>query len=129
MVNDLLESSLRRVPWETIFLGFISGLGTGLFLEPVSGGLVLAGSLLAALSFLTLKSFINKYLTYGRQRLLPRAILIYLFRVILICLIFLIIIFLFRSKVLAFAAGFSLLIISLLIEALRNLASGRQWKV
>ncbi|MGB9893788.1 MAG: hypothetical protein ACPLRA_05195 [Candidatus Saccharicenans sp.] len=129
MKADLLEDSIRRVPLETILLGLAAGLATGFFLEPISGALVLGGALLAAVAFITLNSFINKYFRVGQKGLIARAISVYLLRLLLICLVFLIIIIFFKKRVLAFAAGFSLVIISVLVEALRNLTSGRQWKV
>jgi hypothetical protein len=129
MAEDPLESSLRRIPIETFALGFLTGLGAGWLLDPLSGIIIFAGSGLAALSFISLKSFIDRYLYKNKTVLLRRAIILYSLRLLLICMIFLTIIFFFKGKIIAFVAGFSLLLVSILVEAVRNLANIKPWKV
>ncbi|MGQ9800363.1 MAG: hypothetical protein ACUVRL_01645 [Candidatus Saccharicenans sp.] len=129
MTSDWLDSALKRIPLETVLLGLAVGIITALVYEPLAGGLVLAGSALSAVGFLSLKSFVDKYLQPERARLWRRAILFYSLRLLLICLVFLIIIFTFKGRVLALAAGLSLILLSILVEAVRNLASIKQWKV
>ncbi|MCX8161062.1 MAG: hypothetical protein N3G18_09065 [Candidatus Saccharicenans sp.] len=128
MNTDWLEPSINRIPRVTIFLGLVAGIFTALLSGPISGVLVLAGAALAALGFISLKSFIDKYLQEGPARLWRRAILFYSLRLLLICLIFLTIIFFFKARVLALAAGFSLILVSILVEAVRHLAGIKQWK-
>ena len=125
---ESLDSSVRRVPVQTVVLGVLAGLITGIIADLLSGVLVLGGAILSSLGFIALKSFVNKYLPSDKARVLPRAIILYLLRLVLICLVFLIIIFYFKNKVLAFAAGFSLVLVSVAIEAVRNLAGVKKWK-
>lgn len=128
MSTDWLEKSIRRVPLETVVLGLAAGILTSVFSEPISGVLVLAGSFLAATGFISIKSFIDRYLKAELSRFWRRAVLFYSLRLVLICLIFLIIIIFFKGRVLALAGGFSLIVVSILVEAVRNLASIKQWK-
>ncbi|MGB9764846.1 MAG: ATP synthase subunit I [Candidatus Saccharicenans sp.] len=124
----LVESSLKRIPLETMGLGLVIGFIAIWLFNLVTGILIFVGSGLAALSFLTLKSFVNRNLDKKKALVLRRAILAYVLRLLLICLVLLIIIFLFKGKVIALVAGFSLIIAAILIEALRNLLSIKQWK-
>jgi len=128
MKEDSLETSLNRVPLETVILGTVAGIIGGLVFEPVAGILVFVGSLVATISFVSLKSFIDRYLGKQKSLVLRKAILMYILRLVLICLVFLIIIFLFKGRVIAFIAGFSLIVISVLVEALRSLVCVKQWK-
>ncbi len=128
MNNDWLENSIKRVPRVTLFLGLAVAIPTALLGGLVSGALVLAGAALAATGFVSLKLFINKYLQAGPAKLRRRAVLFYSLRLLLICLIFLTIIFFFKVRVLALAAGFSLILVAILAEAVRHLAGIKQWK-
>lgn len=128
MSTDWLEPSVKRVPRITLVLGLAVGILTAILGGPVTGVLVLAGSALAALGFISLKSFVDKYLQEKPTSLWPRALLFYSLRLLLICLIFLIIIFFFKARVLALAAGFSLILVAILAEAVRHLAGIKQWK-
>lgn len=128
MNTDWLEPSVKRVPRVTLVLGLAVGILTAVLGGPVSGVLVLAGSALAALGFISLKSFVDRYLQEGPARLWRRALLFYSLRLLLICLIFLTIIFFFKARVLALAAGFSLILVAILVEAVRHLAGIKQWK-
>lgn len=129
MINtDWLESSVKRVPRVTVLLGLAAGIFAAILGGPISGVLVLAGAVLAALGFISLKSFVDRYLQQGSARLWPRALLFYSLRLLLICLIFLTIIFFFKTRVLALAAGFSLILVAILAEAVRHLAGIKQWK-
>jgi DMSO/TMAO reductase YedYZ heme-binding membrane subunit len=122
MKQNTLETSLNRVPFETIILGIVAGIISGLIFEPIAGILIFTGALVATVSFVSLKSFIDRYLSKQKSLVLRRAILMYSVRLMLICLVFLIIIFVFKGRAVAFMAGFSLIVISVLIEAIRNLA-------
>jgi len=129
MANDQMEKSIKRIPVETAVFGLVFGLLAALFFDAVSGLLVLAGALVAGLSFLGLKGAVDRWLTMPKARFMRKALFLYMVRLGLICLIFLTIIFLFKRKVIAFVAGFSLILISVMVEALINLVSMRQWKV
>ncbi len=128
MASTSIDNSIRRIPRETMLLGVIAGLATVIFYELLSGILVVFGAGLASLSFLTLNSFVDKFLQADKSGIWRRPVLIYALRLLLICLVFLIIIFFFKGKVLALVGGFSLMIVSVLIEAVRGLASVKQWK-
>lgn len=129
MTSDWLDSAIRRIPLTTLLLGLAIGIITAVVFEPLSGGLVLAGSVLSAASFMSLRSFVDRYLKSEPTRLWRRALVFYSLRLLLICLVFLIIILIFKGRVLALAAGLSLIILSILVESVRNLASIKQWKV
>jgi hypothetical protein len=129
MNENNLEVSLKRVPGETIILGVIASIAGGIIFGPTTGILIFSGALMAAIGFISLKLFIDKYLDKQKTMVLRRAILMYSLRLMLICLVFLIIILFFKGKVMAFAAGFSLIVVSVLVEAIRNLTYMKQWKV
>ncbi|MGB9835406.1 MAG: hypothetical protein ACPLRX_01545 [Candidatus Saccharicenans sp.] len=129
MITGQMEKSIRRIPAETSILGLAVGLLVGSVYEPLSGLLVLAGALVAGGSFLGLKGTVDRWLTQPKSKFIKKALVLYLVRLGLICLIFLTIILLFKKKVIAFAAGFSLIVVSIMIEALISLVSMRQWKV
>ncbi|NMC65577.1 MAG: hypothetical protein GYA53_05495 [Acidobacteria bacterium] len=125
---DQFEKSLKRVPVETLAIGCLASILVLLFLDPVSAVLVAGGAILAAVGFISLKSFVNRYLGGKRTVLVKRALVLFSLRLLLICLIFLAIIFIFRGKVIAFVAGFSSMVVAILIEAIRNLVNIKQWK-
>lgn len=129
MIADRMEKSIRRIPVETSILGLAVGLLVASVYEPLSGLLVLAGALVAGGSFLGLKGTVDRWLTQPKSKFIKKALVLYLVRLGLICLIFLIIIAFYKKKVIAFAAGFSLIVVSIMIEALISLVSMRQWKV
>lgn len=129
MTSDWLDSAIKRIPLETLLLGLAAGIITAVVFEPLSGGLVLMGSALSAAGFMSLRSFVDKYIQSGQTKLWRRALLFYSLRLVLICLIFLIIILIFKGRVLALGAGLSLILLTILVEAVRNLASIKQWKV
>jgi len=125
---DQFEKSLKRVPIETLVLGCLASLLVLLFFDPVSAVLVAGGAILATAGFISLKSFVNRYFGGKRTVLVKRALVLFSLRLLLICLIFLAIIFIFRGKVIAFVAGFSSMVVAVLIEAIRNLVNIKQWK-
>lgn len=128
MKRESMEISLKRVPKLTVILGLIFGLIGGIIFDPIRGMLIFLGALFSVLGFITLISFVDRYLGKQKNILLRRALLAYFLRLLLICLVFLIIIFFFKSKIVAFVAGFSLIVISILIEAVRSIGYMRQWK-
>jgi hypothetical protein len=125
---DQFEKSLKRVPIETLVIGCLASLLVLIFFDPVSAVLVAGGAVLAAVGFISLKSFVDRYLGGKRTVLVKRAIVLFSLRLLLICLVFLAIIFIFRDKVIAFVAGFSSMVVAVLIEAIKNLVNIKQWK-
>jgi hypothetical protein len=125
---ELFEKSLKRIPVETIALGCLASILGLIFFDLISAALVVAGALVAAAGFISLRSFVNRYVFREKTVFRKRALILYSLRLLLICLVFLAIIFIFRGKVIAFVAGFSSLVVAVLIEAIRNLVNIRQWK-
>lgn len=129
MNQDQMEKSIKRIPLETAASGLAFGILAGLVFDLITGVLVLAGAVLAGISFFWLRGAVDRWLTQPRAKLMNKALVLYLFRLGLICLIFLIIIFIFKRKIIAFVAGFSIILVVVLIEALIILVSIKQWKV
>ncbi len=125
---ELFEKSLKRIPVETIVLGVLTSILGLVFFDLTSAGLLVAGALVAAAGFISLRSFVDRYIFKEKTVFRKRALILYSLRLLLICLVFLAIIFIFRVKVIAFVAGFSSLVVAVLIEAIRNLVNIRQWK-
>jgi len=113
---------------ETIALGCLASILGLIFFDLISAALLVAGALVAAAGFISLRSFVNRYVFREKTVFRKRALILYSLRLLLICLVFLAIIFIFRGKVIAFVAGFSSLVVAVLIEAIRNLVNIRQWK-
>ena len=125
---ELFEKSLKRIPVETIALGCLASILGLIFFDLISAALLVAGALVAAAGFISLRSFVDRYIFREKTVFRKRALILYSLRLLLICLVFLAIIFIFRGKVIAFVAGFSSLVVAVLIEAIRNLMNIRQWK-
>ena len=122
------ERILRRIPIEILGLALLLALGALVFFDVPTALLVLAGGGLAAGGFLWLKSAMTRFLTGDKRRAVRSAVLLYGLRLLLIIGVFLVIIFLFAQKVIAFAAGFSSVILVFLFEAAVALSKLRQWK-
>ncbi|MBC7365071.1 MAG: hypothetical protein H5U07_11130, partial [Candidatus Aminicenantes bacterium] len=90
MSDDQMEKSLKRIPVETVVFGLVFGLLVALIFDPISGLLVLAGALAGGLSFLGLKGAVDRWLTRPKSLFVRKALLLYLARLGLICLVFLI---------------------------------------
>ncbi len=125
---ELFEKSLKRIPVETILLGCLASIFGWIFFDLISAGLLVAGALLGAAGFISLRAFVDRYIFKEKAVFRKRALILYSLRLLLICLVFLAIIFIFRGKIIAFVAGFSSLVVAILIEAIRNLVNIRQWK-
>ncbi len=126
--NLIEERILRRIPLEVLAVSLVLALATLLFFRPLVGLFVFVGGAFSAASFLWLKSSLNRFLGPDRRRAIRSGLLLYLGRLALLLGFFLIIIFLFRRMVLAFAAGFSTIILVFFIEAVRALAQMKSWK-
>jgi hypothetical protein len=122
------EHILKRIPLEIFLLSFVLALGTWIVFDGVSAALVFAGGILAAINFIWMKQFISRLLLSGKKKALRSGIAAYSIRLLLILGIFFIIILFFSKKILAFAAGFSTLIVVFLVEAVGGLSKLKQWK-
>lgn len=122
------EKILRRVPVEILIAGAVLGLGLIPLIGPVAAALFFAGAGLAALGFVWLKRSLTRFLVRERAGALRAAILLYALRLVLICGVFLAIILLFPRKILAFGAGFSVIVLVFLAEGIGALLRMKTWK-
>ena len=127
-VDQVEEKILRRIPVEVIIAAAVLGFGTAILFGPLTGLFFFAGGALATLGFLWLKSSLTRVLQGGKAAALRMGILFYLGRFVLILGVFLIIIFFYPRRLLAFAAGFSTVIPVFLVETVRALAQMKTWK-
>jgi hypothetical protein len=126
--DPLEERILRRIPVEILVLSTVLALGAWRLFDLVSALLVLAGGTLAALGFLWLKQSLNRVLLKDRVGALRSGIVLYGLRLVLICGAFFIIILLFPKRILAFAAGFSAIVLVFLAEGAGALLRMKTWK-
>ena len=122
------ERILNRIPREILVLSLALALGAWIVFDGVSAFLVLAGGILAAINFIWMKQAISRFLFTGKKRAIRSGIAVYGLRLLLILGIFFIIILFFSEKILAFAAGFSTLIVVFLGEAVVGLSKLKEWK-
>ncbi len=119
---------LKRIPQEIFLLSFVLAIGTWIVFDGASALLVFAGGILAAINFIWMKQAISRFLYTGKKMAMRSGIAVYGLRLLLILGIFFIIILFFSEKILAFAAGFSMLIVVFLLEAVVGLSKLKEWK-
>ncbi len=122
------ERILKRIPQEIVLLSLVLAVGTWIVFDGVSAALVFAGGILAAINFIWMRQAISSFLFSGKKKALRSGIAVYSIRLLLILGIFFIIILFFSEKILAFAAGFSTLIVVFLFEAVVGLTKLKEWK-
>ncbi|MFO7732296.1 MAG: ATP synthase subunit I [Candidatus Aminicenantes bacterium] len=122
------EQVLRRVPWEILAVSAVLAVVVGLIFGPLTGLLFFAGGGLSALGFAWLKRSLSRLLLQGKTGALRSGIALYVLRLALICGVFFLIILLFPGRVLAFVAGFSVLVPVALAESVRALLLMKTWK-
>lgn len=122
------ERILKRIPQEIFLLSFVLAIGTWIVFDGMSALLVFAGGILAAINFIWMKQVIPRFLYTGKKKAMRAGIAVYGLGLLLILGIFFIIILFFSEKILAFAAGFSALIVVFLGEAVAGLSKLKQWK-
>lgn len=126
--DPLEEKILRRVPLEILILAALLAPAVGLLFDLRAALVFFAGGALAAVGFLWLKHALNRVLARDKTVALRSGILLYALRLVLICGAFFIIILLFPKKILAFGAGFSLVVPVFLAEGVRALRYTKTWK-
>jgi len=126
--DPLEEKILRRVPVEIVLVAAVLAPAVGLLFGAAAGPAFFAGGALAALGFLWLKSALTRFLLRDGRGALKSAVFLYVLRLLLICGAFLIIILLFPGQILAFGAGFSVIIPVFLAEGVRALGLMKTWK-
>jgi hypothetical protein len=126
LVGD--DAALRRIPLEIVAVAAVLALGGGVLFGWQTGVFILAGGGLSALAFAWLKTAVTRFLQQDRRGALRRGVVLYLVRLGLICLAFLIIILRFPRQIFAFAAGFSAVVLVLLREGWRAMSLLKTWK-
>jgi hypothetical protein len=127
-IDPFEERILRRVPLEILAAGAAAGLIALPFFGVTTALLVLGGGTLASLGFLWMKVSLTRFLQRERKAALRSGVLIYLARFVLILAVFSFIILLFPGKILAFVAGFSVLVPVFLVEGVFALVRVKTWK-
>jgi len=122
------EKILGRIPRETVIISGVFSLIGLIAFDIVTALLILAGGVVSALSFRWMQISITKFLGGGRQKALKSAIWFYLLRLLLIIGIFFIIILFFSRKIIAFGAGFSAVVLAILVEGLAAFFKTMKWK-
>jgi hypothetical protein len=122
------ERVLRRVPVEIVAVGAALALGAVLLFDLTTGLVFFAGAVLSALGFAWLRQSLTRILSGGRKGALRSGVALYALRLVLICGVFFLIILLYPKKILAFGAGFSVVVIVSLVEGVRALLLLRTWK-
>ena len=127
-VDPLEERVLRRVPGEILAAGAALGLAAGLLWGARAGLVLFAGAAAAAGAFLWLRRALARVLDRGRAGALTSGLLLYAGRLLLIGLAFTLIVLIHPRSILAFAAGFSVVIPVFLAEGALTLARAKSWK-
>jgi hypothetical protein len=122
------ELILRRIPIEILAVSAVLALPVGLLIDLPTGLIFLAGGAFSALGFAWLKQSLTRFLLRDRKGALRSGIVLYGLRLVLICGVFFLIILLYPRKILAFGAGFSLIVLVSLVEGVRALLLMRTWK-
>ena len=126
--DALEEGILGRIPVEILAASAILAIPAALLFDLPTGLVFFAGGALSALGFTGLKQSLTRFLARDRKGALRSGIILYALRLLLICTAFLLIIRLYPRKILAFGAGFSMLVLVSLIEGIRGLLLLRTWK-
>ncbi len=124
----LEERILKRIPFEILTLSFIIALFSLIPFDVLTSLFIFAGGGLASLSFIWLKTSLSKFLVPEKEKALKSGLVLYSLRLLLLLALFFIIIIFFSEKIIAFAAGFSMIILVLMVEAFVGLLELRKWK-
>lgn len=122
------EKILNRMPREILVISLILSIGTIFVFDLTTAVLLLIGGATAAISFIWLKKSITKFLSLEKRKAVKSSVLFYGLRLVLIIAMIFIIILFFQNKVLAFAAGFSTIIVVFLIEGVVAVSKIMKWK-
>jgi hypothetical protein len=126
--DALEERILRRIPAEILAVSAVLALPAALIFDFETGLVFFAGGAFASLGFAWLKHSLTRFLARDRKGALRTGILLYALRLVLICGVFFLIILLYPRKILAFGAGFSMIVLVSLVEGVRALLLMRTWK-
>ena len=126
--DPLEERILRRIPVEILAASAVLALPAMLLFDLPTGLVFFAGGALSALGFAGLKQSLTRFLAREKKGALRSGIILYALRLVLICGVFFLIILVYPKKIIAFGAGFSMLVLVSLIEGVRALLLLRTWK-
>lgn len=127
-IDPLEEKILNRIPFEICGAALVAALAALVFFGAASAVPVFAGGAFAAVGFLGMKAALTKFLDRGRREAVRSGTLLYALRLILILAVFSFIILLFPRKLLAFGAGFSILVPVFLVEGAVAFRRMKTWK-
>jgi len=127
-IDVLEEKILRRIPLEILITSGILALGVSVLFDALAALFFFSGGAFSALSFFWLKNSLSRLLLQDKKKTLKSGLILYILRLTLILAIFLFIILLFPKKLLAFGAGFSIVVLIFLGEAVFALTRMKQWK-
>jgi ATP synthase I chain len=122
------ERTLRRIPLEVLAIAFVMAAASLLLFRPLTALFILSGGVFSALSFVGLKKALLRFLGPDKRRAVRSGLAFYLLRLLLLLAVFLIIILVLPRMILAFVAGFSSLVLAILIEAATALSQMKKWK-
>ena len=122
------ERIMRRIPWEILAISFLITLICLILFDPITALFVLVGGGSASLSFIWLKTSLSKILIPEKKKTLKSGLVLYSLRLLLLLTLFFIIIIFFSEKIIAFAVGFSTIILVLIMEAFFGLTELKKWK-
>ncbi len=127
--NDHIEERiLRRMPWEIILAAFVLAVPAALIFDPKTAAFFFAGGIVSAAGFAWLRDAVNRIFLQPGQAGVKKGLVLYVLRLLLICLIFLTIIFISPRSILAFGAGFTTMVAVALAEGIAALVKMRRWK-
>jgi len=121
LTTDLEKRVLRRLPLEALVIACLMAIIIGLIFDFLSALLCFAGGLASCLSFIWLKKLIAPEPSSGHELKSGRLLAFSFLRLGLIGLIFLIIIYFFSMKALAFMAGLIALVLAIAGEVVFSL--------
>lgn len=127
-VDEFEEKILKRVPKEILISSFVLAVIAIFIFDILTALFVFAGGILSCFSFVWLKQSVTKFLSLEKKKTLRSSLLLYVIRLLLIIGLFFIIILFFSTKIIAFAVGFSTIIIVFLGEATAALSKLKEWK-
>jgi hypothetical protein len=127
-VNSFERAALRRIPFEIIALTAVTASVLAIAVNPPTGLFFLGGGILATLSFLWMKSTVARILGRDKAEAVRSGLLFYALRFVLILGVFFLIILAYPNRILAFAAGFSMVIPAFVVEAVKAFALMKRWK-
>jgi len=122
------EKILRRIPLEVLGLSFLLAVTASFLFDLLVGLFVLAGGTISTLNFIWLRQALSKVQLRGKKQALKVSALAFGLRLMLILAIIFIIILFFSKKIIAFAAGFSSIIVVLFVEAVAAMSRLKTWK-